>query len=605
MKRFFVISAIVSVLLLACGKRQEPVAEQPLPFTFDENLLRIDSLLQHDADSALQTLLSFRADSVISTEAQRSGEISCHYHSLLLSEALYKTDNPQLNRFVGVETCHGASLQDAMQYFDSLYANYPKNDDLAMLSARSHYMNGVGYYENDSVVDACKEYLKTLEIMENHFEKNELVGYKAKFMSLTYNRLKELFTDQFIMEPAIYCGKQSLFFCKIAPTSQYGVSKNLAKLGKLYDMSGNTDSAYYYYKEALKSLPDTNNLVYRDLRSSMVLLSYELGQELALEELMQVAKQASSKEELLTRYFTIGCLYYEENIYDSAVVYLNHVFKHEGNNDKKIQAADFLMRIYQSTNDSINTLVYSNYLAQNTLSIYDKTLDSSTLNKLFHNYLNKKSLELQKRNKNRIIIVVSVFFTIAVILYAFILSHSNKKIKKLKKEQRRIIDTERKARYREKNKMLDTIKQQETKVNALEQELGNNRHKIDISMKAFLDEPVCKRINNELSNVIITSRVCYADYSYLKLDETTIAELDEAVTKHFPNFKLHLLSRYNSINQNEMIICQLYLLGLDEKQIAVLTQYHYSTITRKTRNLKQIMKTGVTFSDFIQKTAVL
>ena len=103
---------VFSVLLLACGRQQEPVVEQPLPFTFDENLLRIDSLMQHDADSALQTLLSFRADSVISTEAQRSGEISCHYHSLLLSEAIYKTYNPQLNRFVGVETCHGASLQD-------------------------------------------------------------------------------------------------------------------------------------------------------------------------------------------------------------------------------------------------------------------------------------------------------------------------------------------------------------------------------------------------------------------------------------------------------------------------------------------------------------
>jgi hypothetical protein len=52
---------LVPVLLLACGGQQKPVAEQPLPFTFDENLLQIDSLMQHDADSALQTLLSFRA----------------------------------------------------------------------------------------------------------------------------------------------------------------------------------------------------------------------------------------------------------------------------------------------------------------------------------------------------------------------------------------------------------------------------------------------------------------------------------------------------------------------------------------------------------------
>ena len=95
MNRVFVISAVVFLLLLACGKQQEPIAEQPLPFTFDENLQQIDSLLQHDADSALMCLTSFRP-------TEGSGEISstfnANYQSLLLSEALYKTDNPQLNR---------------------------------------------------------------------------------------------------------------------------------------------------------------------------------------------------------------------------------------------------------------------------------------------------------------------------------------------------------------------------------------------------------------------------------------------------------------------------------------------------------------------------
>ena len=58
MNRVFVILAVVILLLLACGKQQKPVAERPLPFTFDENLLQIDSLLQYDADSALMVLLS-------------------------------------------------------------------------------------------------------------------------------------------------------------------------------------------------------------------------------------------------------------------------------------------------------------------------------------------------------------------------------------------------------------------------------------------------------------------------------------------------------------------------------------------------------------------
>ena len=102
MKRLLLI--LFPVLLLACGGQQKPVAEQPLPFIFDDNLLHIDSLMQHDADSALQTLLSFRA------QRGTPSTFNANYQSLLLSEALYKTYNLQLNRFVGVEPRHGAAL---------------------------------------------------------------------------------------------------------------------------------------------------------------------------------------------------------------------------------------------------------------------------------------------------------------------------------------------------------------------------------------------------------------------------------------------------------------------------------------------------------------
>ena len=158
---------MVSVLLLSCAEKQP----EPLPFEFDENLQNIDTLLQSDAADALQKLLSFDSIDIIVNE---------NYYQLLLAEALYKTDNAQLNRFSWTQrTRHATSLQTAMQYFDSIAQQYPANDDLTVLSARSHYMNGVGFYENDSVVDACKEYLHTLEIMENHFDVEKLRGYKA------------------------------------------------------------------------------------------------------------------------------------------------------------------------------------------------------------------------------------------------------------------------------------------------------------------------------------------------------------------------------------------------------------------------------------------
>lgn len=46
-----------------------------------------------------------------------------------------------------------------------------------------------GYYELDSIVEACEEYILALEIMEEHFDEKELVGKKVRFMALTYTHL--------------------------------------------------------------------------------------------------------------------------------------------------------------------------------------------------------------------------------------------------------------------------------------------------------------------------------------------------------------------------------------------------------------------------------
>jgi hypothetical protein len=590
MKRLIVIF-IVAAYLASCGKHSHIDTH----LTLNPDLLRIDSLMQHDPDSALQTLLSCHSEYEV---RGTSSDINAHYQALLISEALYKTYNKQYYR---------NELQAAKQYFDSIFMIYPKNDDVATLLARSHYMNGVGFYENDSVVDACKEYLHTLEIMENHFDVEKLRGYKAKFMGLTYNRLKGLFSDQFMIEPAIYCGKKSLYYCKIAQTSKYGISNNLAKLGMLYDMSEQTDSAYYYYNEGLKLLPDTNSLIYRDLVSSLALLSYKLGYgfQPSLKKLLFVADHADNEDELLTRYFTIGGLYYEESIYDSAVKYLYRVFEYEKDYMRKQQAADFLMNIYKTFNDTTKLSKYSIFLAQYTMLKYDESINASALNELFQNYLIKKQTELQKKDRIRTRIAISLFVIMALLSIVFLVTHSSKKIDELNKKHLRTISTEKKARYREKNKMLDTIKRQETKVDALEQELGQKRYEADLRMISLLDDPVCQQIKNSVYSISISSRVNCADYPHLRLTAETITDLDQAVSKHFPNLKQRLYNLYPKLKYNELLMCYLYLLGFNNQQISVLMQYHYTTVFRKEEKLESVFNISVTLSEFLQKTAVL
>ena len=119
-------------------------------------LQAIDSLMWQQPDSALLALMAYEGD---------ASEYNHHYAQLLTSELLYKNYYAQTNR---------PELQQAVAYFDSLMQVSEPQRSLslskgrsasakttAFLAARAHYINGVGYYENDSAVQACTEYIHT------------------------------------------------------------------------------------------------------------------------------------------------------------------------------------------------------------------------------------------------------------------------------------------------------------------------------------------------------------------------------------------------------------------------------------------------------------
>ena len=567
-KIYLILQFLASLLIASCT--HSPIAEQPIPLAPD--LLHIDSLMQSSPDSALQTLLSCHSEYEV---RGTSSDINSHYQALLTSEALYKTDNPQTNI---------AALQSATHYFDSLVACHPDIDDIIILSARAHYMNGAIFYENDSVVKACEEYLRVLSIIENHFKENKLVGYKAKLMTLTYNRLVDLFSSQFMMEPAIYCAQKSMYFCMIEPTSKYGLSNTIYKLGKYHDILGNNDSAHYYYHEAIEKLPDSNNYVYRDIVSNMALLSYDLNcdAEKSIDDFKKVLRQTRNDEEILSRYIGIGYIYYNEGLYDSAIVYLKHVFENKSTDVMKLKAAEYLQNIYQSTNNYEEADKYSKYLASNITSKYGDMMEVSILDKLFNDYLEQIKYKQQYHNKKTNLIFITVVSIIITIIISISLHLKNKKIK------------------------ASDIKydKEKTKVRKMEKELINKRSEAELRIELFLNEPVCRKINDTICDIPASARSRYSDYTYVKLDEETIVSLGEAVTKHFPNLKIWLISNNIKLKKDDLLLCYLYLLGLNNSQIALLRQCNFATVCRQAKRLKESFTGCKNLPCYIKQIAV-
>ena len=354
-------------------------------------------------DSALAVLSEYEGDTDV---------FNGHYAQLLTSELLFKNEFGQSNRM---------GLMVAMDYFDSLADASDQNADIVFLDARAHYMNGVGYYEHDSLPEACTEYLRTLRIMESRFTENELVGKKARFMALTHNRLMELFSHQFMQEPAIYCGKQSLAYDCIAHTEPISIAKTLLILGKQYAKMNEYDSAAYYYELAFNNIPDRNTLIYRDWVAVTALNNYCAHQDTvaSLDSLKSMAAQASDSSERLNRYLTIGAIYNAMEQYDSTKVYWNPIFESEKETISLRIVTSYLREIALKEGDTLKANQYALTLAEITASPPEGQARVSRLNEMFQDYLQeKKEASSLCERKKTVKTTLMVLLALAALLVA-------------------------------------------------------------------------------------------------------------------------------------------------------------------------------------------
>ena len=379
MKRWFYIGIVLLVaVLVSCERLPRPAATpsqrgttSPWPSPGGEGvasrmLESIDSLMWQQPDSAFAVLQEFAS----SAAADSLDEFNGHYCQLLISELLYKNDYVQSNR---------KDLLKALDYFDSI--------DDGFLAARAHYINGVGYVEKDSVVEACVEYLCALRTMESHYPENKLVGTKARFMVLAYNRLVDLFSNQYMLESVIICGKQALHYDAIEPLSPTNRANVLYRIGTHYDMLKEADSAAFYYEAAMKAMTGRNSMVYRDLISSMAYHEYSIHHDTvnSLDSLKRMVTLSVDERERLVRFLTIGAIYHDMEQYDSAKVYLEPVL--ENSPDKAEIAAGFLRDIAISEADTLKTEQYARLLVKDASKEVESQARVSKLNDIFQQHL--------------------------------------------------------------------------------------------------------------------------------------------------------------------------------------------------------------------------
>ena len=620
MKRLGLIGGLMVLLLTACTSHSETRHGTSLPHASSPELAAIDSLMWRQPDSALAVLQQFAA----SPQADSLDELNGHYCQLLVSELLYKNDYGQSNR---------PALQQAVAYFDSLILtlkdtptlkrliagtdplSLTRNDNIHFLTARAHYINGVGYYERDSVVDACKEYLKALEVMESHFEEKELVGNKAIFMALTCTRLTDLYADDFLQEQALDFGKLSLKYYQKYDAQPSHIAWVLNELGFIYDIMGQLDSSDYYYSCAVDILPDTINPTYRDITTRQALLSYKKDHqpEKSLALLYRLAQLAESNHELLARYLVIGDIYYYEGHYDSAWVYLKQVYDNTSAPDSKMLATERLQEISIKNGDTLKAREYALARSQYVTAKDEDGKLHSTLTGLCQQYEQIKQetqhrLKVQKATR-RWGIVLGIVLALAVVVSVF-LTLSRKRNQRLKTEKDdvgRLLETERHAHKMQQSSLSNRLKRSNEELRELKDQIRQQADKMnpkqEVQALSFNDEPICRLIMERVNEGQFKAKIDCEIYKQYALDKQQLLDLRVAADRHFAQITIRLRNAYPRLTSIDIDYCCLNLLNLTHADISALMQRAYNTVVERDSKIQKVFDTEKPLHVFLMDKA--
>ena len=603
MKRHLFIGFVFGLaMLVACNKPSDgSVAMRhgtSLPHASLPELAAIDSLMWLQPDSALAVLQQFAA----SPKADSLDEYNGHYCQLLISELLYKNDYGQSNR---------PALQQAVRYFDSLSLciGVVRNvSTIAFLDARAHYINGVGYYERDSVVEACMEYLKALEVMEGHFVEKELVGERARFMALTFTHLTGLFSDFYLSEQAILWGKYALEYYRKYDATPWHIAWILVEIGSHYEMKRSYDNAYSYYEKAASAIMDTCSLMYRDIHTHKALIDYKTGKgsKISLTTLQNLIRNSKDEQEQLARYLIVGEIFYSEKQYDSAQVYLNAVFLNSQSVGAKKQAAEWLVNICETQGRISDIEEYADFLVPFATQDENNSMIKSQLAELYNTHKQQElgrqhHKETSKQVNRTLAVVAGMLF---VILTISLLNHKNRRHKQ---DLETLIETERNTHKIQQSALSNRLKRSNEELRELKDQIRQQADSMNTKQEAqalsFNDEPICRLIMERVNDGQFKSKMDYTSYKDYALGKDDLVALREAANRHFNQFTIRLAKAYPALTQGDLDYCCLYLLGLSDADVSALMQRAYTTINERNSKLRRVLGSENAISITLQAIA--
>ena len=512
----------------------------------------------------------------------------------------------------------------------------PLTVDIEYQRARAHYYHAVGLTERDDIVGACEHYFIALEIMELEIEKLKTSKYrkgseqramsheqkfrnahsskleaqspdyeKIRFLSLIYTRLGELFLSENYCDLAISKYRKALKY-KLLLGESKAVANTYKCLGNSYQLYNMPDSALYYYNKSLETNSELPNRL--DVEKCIAQILFDRGEKDTAYRLIN--NNLSKLEGYAAKYSyyqILGEMYHRDNLYDSAIKYLN-LSMYATNKHTILTSSNILAAIYDSIGNMNHKFFYDSISISILNSNHNKSIYTAKLQNVYSEYANRKQdreIEKEKIESRKLFIkylIIALSSILVLVTIIFVLRHRQRKDKKMYDEKIFNMNSE----IDEKNVEIENGKKTISVINSELESITKKYDKLSndyISEKKEFEKTLSRKItkndirkfcNCENSKRILTNiddiknRGLKINNLATLTNEELRQLLDDADTCLY-DFSAMITNKYPKLNDVDLYCICLLLLNINGPTIAALLGKDYNSVWSRIKKIYSII----------------
>lgn len=110
-----------------------------------------------------------------------------------------------------------------------------------------------------------------------------------------------------------------------------------------------------------------------------------------------------------------------------------------------------------------------------------------------------------------------------------------------------------------------------------------------IGYNSFLNTPICRHILGITHENVFKSKVGYSSYAAFALKNDEILALRFAADENMKSFTVRLKKQNPALSDEDVTYCCLYLLNLNDAEVAALMQRAYPTVCERRRKIRSLI----------------